>query len=193
MGDEIMLMDDVTDMDVLSSDGNKIGEVEGLITKEKWIITGISVKIDSEDVKKLGKKKPFLSALVQDISREHIGGIKDKVVLDKPISSLGPYFKEHDEKKDATRILGLKLMSKDGKIIGKVLDVKVDFKKWIIPSISVKLQKDTLELMNMSSGIFSDKKLMIATGYVGDIGEDFVMLKTTTDQLKDIVDQYRND
>jgi sporulation protein YlmC with PRC-barrel domain len=193
MGDETMLMDDVTGMDVLSSDGNVLGEVEGMITKEKWIITGISVKIDSEDVKKLGKKKPFLSALVQDISKEHIGGIKDKVVLDEPISSLGPYFKEHDEKKNATRILGLKLMSKDGKIIGKVLDVKVDFKKWIIPSISVKLQKDTLEMMNMASGIFSDKKLMIATGYVGDIGEDYVMLKTTTDQLKDIVDQYRSD
>jgi sporulation protein YlmC with PRC-barrel domain len=188
-----MLMDDVAGMDVLSSDGNILGEIEGLITKDKWTITGLSVKIDSEDVKKLGKKKPFLSSLVQDISREHIGGIKDKVVLDKPISSLGPFFKEHDEKNDANRILNIKLMSKDGKIIGKVLDVKVDFKKWMIPSISIKLQKDTLELMNMSSGLFSDKKFMIATAYVGEIGEDFLMLKTTTDQLRDIIDQYRND
>jgi len=188
-----MFMDDVIGMEVLSADGNIIGKINGLITKDRWNIVSISVKIDSEDVKKLGKKKPFLSALILDISKENIDGIKDKVVLAQPMKSLGPHFKEHDDENEANRIIGLKLMSKDGKVIGKVLDLKTDLKKWIIPSISVKLQKDTLDLMNMSSGIFSDKKLMVATAYIGEIGEDFVMLKTTTDQLKDIVDQYKSD
>ena len=73
-----MLLDDLNGMDVISADGNKIGEVEGLITIEKWKIKSLSVKIDSEDVKKLGKKKPFFSSLILDIDKLQVEGIKTR-------------------------------------------------------------------------------------------------------------------
>ena len=182
-----MLLDDINGMDVISSDGNILGKVEGFITEEQWKIKSLSVKIDSEDVKKLGKKKPLLSSLKLDISKEQIDGIKDKVVLKKPMSDLGKHFKEHKKDKDIIRLMDSKILGRDGKLIGKVVNVKIDLNKWKIPSISIKIKKDALSLLNMDDGIFANKKIMLSTEHIGEIGEDFVMLKTTTEELKDVI------
>ena len=122
-----MLANDIKGMDVISADGNVLGELEGIITEEQWKIKSITVSIDSDDAKEMGKKKPWFSALKMDIDKDYIDGIKDKVVLNKSIKNLGKHFVEHDKKNDATRILGFKILSKDGKLIGKVIDFKLFF------------------------------------------------------------------
>lgn len=187
-GELPMLYDDLIKLEVLSSDGNIFGKVDGIVLEGKWKVKSLAVKIDSEDTEVLGWKKPFLSALRLDSDVDLIEGLKDKVILDKTMKELGDHLVDHDKENEAERMIGLEVMGTDGKLIGKVIDIQIDIKKWNIPSLIIKVKKDSLKALKMDDGLFSDKKISLPTEQINEVGEDFIMLKLTSEELGDILE-----
>ncbi len=183
-----MLYDDLIKLEVLSSDGNIFGKINGIVLEGKWKVKSLAIKIDSEDTEPLGWKKPFLSALRLDSDVDLIEGLKDKIILDKTMKELGDHLVDHDKEHEAERMIGLEVMGTDGKVIGKVTDIQIDIKKWNIPNLIVKIKKDSLKALKMDDGLFSDKKISLLTEHVNEVGEDFIMLKLTSEELGDILE-----
>ena len=141
--------------EVISADGKIIGTVASAILTGKLEISGVSVKLNKETILALGKKKPLLSSIHMDITISEIRGIKDKVVLNHAIKDLNMYLLPHNEKFDSDRLLGMKVLGVQGKIVGTVEDINIDIQQWTLPSLIIKIRKDALEMVKMEkqSGI----------------------------------------
>jgi sporulation protein YlmC with PRC-barrel domain len=174
-------------LEVISSDGHLIGRVQSVIITDKWLITGLSIKIIKDVLETLEKKKPFLSSLYLDVNINDIKGIKDKVVLWHSIKELGVYLLSHNTKFDAERLIDLEVLGEAGKVVGKVEDLKIDENLWTKPSLIIKIRKDALKMMKMNEYLIRGTKLQISMHHVMDVG-DYVMLEVSAENIGQILE-----
>jgi sporulation protein YlmC with PRC-barrel domain len=174
--------------EVVSADGKIIGTVASAILTGKLEISGLSVKLNKETILAIGKKKPLLSSLRMDININDIKGIKDKVVLYHAIKDLDTYLIPHNEKFDSDRLLGMKVLGVQGKIVGTVEDINIDIHQWTLPSLIIKIRKDALEMVKMEKCLLGGNRLHISAQHVIDVG-DYVMLEVTAENIGEILEK----
>lgn len=181
-----MYLSELRKKEVISADGHSIGTIQSaIVTKERTII-GLTIKIKKKMVKTLEKKKPFLSSLYLDANIEHIKGVKDKVILQHHLKDLSPYLLSHNKKFDAERLLSLEVLGSEGKVVGTVEDIEIDTNIWTVPSLLIKIKKDTLDTVKKEKCLLCGSQLHISMDHVIDIG-DYVMLEITVENIGQIL------
>jgi sporulation protein YlmC with PRC-barrel domain len=179
-------LSDLRKKEVISADGHIIGTVQSAIITEERTIIGLTIKIKKKMIKSLEKKKPFLSSLFLDVKIEQIRSVEDKVILQHPLKELGMHLLSHNKKIDAERLLGLDVLGSEGKIVGTVEDMEIDTNVWTIPSLLIKIKKDTLETVKKDKCLLCGSQLHISMHHVIDIG-DYVMLEMTVENIGQIL------
>lgn len=180
-------LSDIKKINVVSSDGKIIGTVNSAIITGKMEISGLVIKMNKAAATTLGKKKPFLTSIYMDVNIEEIKGIKDTVLLNHTWSELGNFLLAHNTKFDAERLLGLDVLGTGGKIVGTVEDINIDTQSWRMPSLIIKIRKDTLETIKTEKCLLCNNRLQISMQHIVDIG-DYVMLEVTTEDIGKILD-----
>lgn len=174
-------------MEVVSSDGHVVGRVQSVIITDKWVISGLSIKMKKEALELWKKKKPFFSSLYLDININEIKGVKDKIVLRHLMKELDKYLLPHNNKYDAKRLIDLEVLGVGGKVVGKVEDMKIDVNLWTMPSLVIKIRKDALEMMKMNKSLINNTQLNISMHHVVDVG-DYVMLEVSAENIGQILE-----
>ena len=182
-----MRLSDLRKTDVVSADGKIVGTINSAIITGKLEIGGLVIKMSKAATEFIDKKKPFLSPLLMDVSIEEIKGIKDTVVLYHFWNDIGNCLLQHNTKFDAERLLGMKVLGVEGKIIGTVEDINIDTQSWTLPSIIIKIKKDALETVKMEKSFLGDNRLHISMQHIVDVG-DYVMLEVTAENIGKILD-----
>jgi len=172
--------------EVISADGHIIGTVQSAIITEERRIIGLTVKIKTKMAKTLEKKKPLFSSLFLDVKIEEIKSVQDKVILLYPLKQLGLYFLPHNKKISAERLLGLEVLGREGKVVGTVEDMEIDTVVWTVPSLLIKIKKDTLETVKKDNCVLCGSQLHISMHHVVDIG-DYVMLEMSVENIGQIL------
>ncbi len=180
--------DDIEGKEVLSSDGNVMGEVIDFTYMENWQLEGIMVKINKKFAEDLGMDKPLLSSLKMKIKLEHVKSVSDSVVLKRSLDELYKYFEEDEFTEKLTSIIGLKISDSAGTKVGEVEDILIDTENWGTPSILAIIYKEVLEDLDMKKSLLSKTKIGISMEHVSDIG-DVIMLDTTAGGLGDIIEK----
>ena len=177
-----------TDREIVSSDGNLIGWIKGFTFASvgNWNVTGVTMKLESESHEELGKKKPFLGALKVDIGVDTIKSVSDNVLLNKAHKEMRPFLHNHVEGKNIANIIDKEVVDSVGKDIGVIEDVMVDVDRWMLPSILVRLDKDTHKMLQMEKAPDIERRVTIPMGNVGQIG-DKVMLNINKESLGSLV------
>lgn len=76
-------------LDILSSDGVKIGEVEGFtVDTQKWSILSLDIKAVRAVLERLDLKKPLMGTSKLSIPVDWINGVEDSVVLKFPVEGI---------------------------------------------------------------------------------------------------------
>lgn len=180
--------DELESKEVLSSDGNLVGKLADFTLEEDWRMEGMEVKIDKDAADELGAEKPLLSSPKMKIALTHVKAVSDKIVLDEPLEELYRYFEEDEFADRIMSIIGLKISDSEGNDIGKVEDLLIDVEEFGKPSLSVTLEKDMLEDLNVKKSFLSKTRVGISMEHVRDIG-DVVMLDTTAENLGEIIEK----
>lgn len=187
-----MKLSELKGKEVLSTDGRTIGTIEGAILKGKWNVNSISIKVEKNAIDALGKKKPMLFSLRQDVNVDYIKAIDDKVILEKDLKSLGIYLSDHDEELSASRIVGLEVVDPNGNVIGKaddlILHCVMKCSEWEMPSLIVNVDKEAVHDINLKKALFSTPNIQINMKHVKDIG-DAIMLKIDAKELTTLIEQ----
>jgi sporulation protein YlmC with PRC-barrel domain len=180
-------LSDLKKSDVVSADGKIIGTVNSAIITGKMEISGLVIKLNKAAVTLIGKKKPLLSSLYIDVNIEEIKGIKDTVILNHSWNDLGNFLLEHNSQYDAQRLLGLEVLGTGGKIVGTVEDINIDTQSWKLPSLIIKVKKDSLKMVKSENCFLCNNRLHISMQHIVDIG-DYVMLEVTAEDIGKILD-----
>jgi sporulation protein YlmC with PRC-barrel domain len=180
---ETMTLKDITKKEIVTSDGFTIGEIEGVIVTTKGNIRSLSLRLNKDVVSGL-KTKPNLN---QDIEVEHIDGITDKVILNKPLKGLENHLQKHNEKYDAKRLIGMDVMDTKGDTIGTVEDFMIENKTWNVPSLRIKVNSGERDALKMKSIRLGGKDIAVSLNRVRDVG-DMVVLNITADHLNNILE-----
>ncbi len=176
------------DREIVSSDGNLIGWVKGFTFASvgNWNVTGLTMKLEAESHEELGKKKPFMGALRVDIGVDTIKSVSDNVLLNRAHKDMRPFLMNHAEARNIANIVDREVVDSEGKDIGIIEDVMVDVDRWMLPSVLVKLDKDTFEMLRMDEAPDIERRVTIPMGNVGQIG-DKVMLNINKEALGSLV------
>jgi len=96
--------------DIMATDGRVLGTLEGVAIKKDWTVSGLTVKINNDSIKDLGKRKPFLGSLRMDIGTKHIKVMGDNIMLNKSIKDLGELLTKYHENNDASHLLKMEIV-----------------------------------------------------------------------------------
>lgn len=176
------------DREIVSKDGNLIGRVKGFTftSIDNWNVTGVTMNLEKESHEELGKKKPFMGALKVDIGVDTITAVSDNILLNRNHKDMRPLLKNHIESKNIANIIEKEVVDSQGKDIGVIEDVMVDVSKWMLPSILVKLDKDTHEMLRIEKAPDIERRVTIPMGTISSIG-DKVMLNLNKEALGSMV------
>ncbi len=172
---------DLSKKDVVNSDGNVIGRIEGAIVTNQGNVNFLSVKLEKDVVSGL-RTKPNIR---QDIEMRQIAGIMDRVVLNHPLNGFAKYFRQHKEKHDGERLMEFTDTKEDS--IGTVEDLMIEQDSWKVPDIREKVNTNEKEALEMKSIKPGGDEIAISLKSIKNIG-DMVMLKVTSDHLNDILE-----
>lgn len=176
------------DMKVIGSDGNLLGWVQGFsfAAVGDWRVTSVALKLEKESHEELGVKKPMMGAAIVDMAVDNIKTVSDNILLKVPQRTMKPNLKAHAAGKDITGVLERKVIDRDGKDLGVVVDVMLDTASWRFPSMLIRLEKPVLDLLRKGKCPDCERNITLPMINVSSIGDN-VMLSITKDQLGDMV------
>lgn len=177
---------DFKKMGVLTEDGVRLGTVRDVKLGSGLDIKGLGLKIDKKMAEDLALDKPILSSLVGDVGINHVKSVSDNVLLNQRLDDLYKYIKDETDWKSASELFDFKISDSNGKTVGDVDDILLDEDEWGVPMMVVKIEKDTLDILDIKKSLMRKTKLGISMEHVENIG-DYIMLDTTADNLGDII------
>ncbi|MEM4728948.1 MAG: PRC-barrel domain-containing protein [Thermoplasmata archaeon] len=183
----MVCLSEIKKMEVLSSDGRAIGHVDDITIDDKWSIKGFTLKLDKEVARSMGKQTPLLSALKLDVGLDIIKSIGDKVLLNQPVSELGAHMKTQEGVRRVSSFMGMKVVSTEGKILGKVDDIAFEPYTWKMPSLHITVPRDVLDALKAKKPILGKGTLSLSMVHVKSI-KDYVMLDTDYEGLSRILE-----
>lgn len=181
-------LSDLRKKEAISADGHIIGTIQSAIITDERTIIGLTIKIKKNMLTALEKKKPLISSVLLDVKIDEIKAVKDKVILQHSLKELNTYLLSHDRKNDAQRLFGLEVLGSEGKVIGTVEDMEIDTNFWTIPTLLIKIKKDTLETVkkDKENCVLCGSQLHLSMNHVIDIG-DYIMLEMSVENIGQIL------
>jgi len=170
-------------LELVTADAFKIGMINDLrYDPSRWKIASLKLRTE----KGLTKKIPSLGSgrsMVQMCTRDFI--INDIILMKEEIDDIEAFIEpDSDNSPTLSTLDGMNVVSKDGIELGTVYDINVDTDMWMIPTISVKLDKTGFEPLGLKKGLLSKTVISIRTEYI-ETTTTLIMLNQTAVELKD--------
>ena len=77
-----------------------------------------------------------------------------------------------------TELHGKGVLSQDGRELGEVDDLVVNYETWQLQALIVKLERDLLEDFHMKKPMFGTQILKVSTGFVSGVSDKVILHKT---------------
>jgi len=187
----MLKMEDIVGLEVISADARVMGIVEGIgIDVEEWKIPALRIAVKKGVDETIGVKKPLFSSAKLHLRTSGIDSISDTITLNadlKDAKSLAVV--EGMVLMTAADVVGKRVICKKARQIG-VADniIFTPDKDWAIPYIEVKLDKTSVDDLNVKKPLLSNPIIRIQTSDVKTIG-DMIMLKIDIDELSDFLEK----
>lgn len=180
-------LSEIKKMEVLSSDGTVVGTVEDVTIDDQWNIKGLTLRLDKNVARSMGKPVPAFSALKLDVGLDIIKSIGEKVVLNQPLAELGAHVKAQEGVRRASSFMGMKVISTEGKILGKINDISMEMQSWKMPSLAITVPRDVLDELKTKKPVLGKGKILLSMVHIKSI-KDYVMLDTDYQGLSRILE-----
>ncbi len=183
----MVCLSDIRKMEVLSSDGRVIGKVDDVTIDDEWSVKGLTLKLDKDVARSMGKQPPALSALKLEVGLDIIKSLGDKVVLNLPLAELGAHVKAQEGVRRVSSFVGMGVVSTEGKILGTVSDISIEMQSWKMPSIQISVPREVLDELKAKKPVLGKGTLSLSMVHVKSI-KDYVMLDTDYQGLSRIIE-----
>jgi sporulation protein YlmC with PRC-barrel domain len=85
------------------------------------------------------------------------------------------------------KILGKKVMTYKGLLMGEVASIEVDENNWAITEVDVSLTKEMEHLFDIKSGMMSQSIIPLPVSLMGPIGTESITLKEEIKDPKELI------
>ena len=170
-------------LELVTADAFKVGMINDLrYDPSRWKVSSIKLKTE----KGLTKMVPSLGSgrsMVQMCTRDFI--INDIMLMKEEIGEIETFIEPDSDNAPVLSVLeGMKVVSRDGIELGTVYDINIDTDMWMIPTISVRLDKTGFEPLGLKKGLLSKTVISIRTEYI-ETTTTLIMLNQNAVELKD--------
>ncbi|MEM3059405.1 MAG: PRC-barrel domain-containing protein [Methanomassiliicoccales archaeon] len=183
-------MEDIIGLEIVTSDARIVGTVEGVaLDIENWYIPAlrISVKKGLEDA--VGVKKPLFSSAKILLKTDKVESVSDTITLSVPINGIkDALLDEEMTVTTAADIVGKRVICRKARQIGFANNIIFSpERKWSIPFVEVKLDKEAIDYLKVKKSLLSTPLIKIQTSDIKTIG-DMIILKIDAEELKDYLE-----
>lgn len=143
-------------MQVITQDAYILGEVNDVACDGSWNIEGIKVTTSKTMSKMLntGSGKSIVLLETGDYA------INDVMLLPTDLNSARPSITvDKDDKQSLLLMLGSKVMTSDGLLVGNVEKIIIDNENWTAVSMKIKMDKGAYVPLNIKKGLIGSKVL----------------------------------
>lgn len=164
---------------VISKDAYVLGEVMDIRCETvKWHVTGLKVKTSKSASSSFNLGNGKSTVLLQ------IGNfiINDVIIVDVTNKVREKITADNPSLQSILSLSGKKVIASDGTLIGTIDCMEVDFDKWIVSSLKIKLDKTAYAALGIKKGVFAKKASGILTSHIKGTGE-MIMLSLDKDAV----------
>ncbi len=182
-------LEDVIGDEVISSDGNIIGVLDGIaIDTETWRAPVVRICLNRGVDAPLGVTKPLFGAACIFMESSNVENVADLVTLSKTLDDLrNSLINPSQVPLMAGNIIGRRVVGRQGHEIGTVESITFGTEgPWMVQSFSVRLAKGVVADMNAKRSLLSTPLISIATKDIRTVG-DIVMLSIDSNQFGEIM------
>ena len=182
-------LEDLIGDEVISSDGNIIGELDGIaIDTDTWRAPVVRICLNRGLDMTLGINKPLFGAACIYTESSNIDNVSDLATLSKTIGDLKNFLINPSQVPlMAGNIVGRRVVGRQGHEIGTVESIVFDTEgPWMVRSLSVRLGKGVVADMKVKRSLLTTPLVSIATKDIRTVG-DIVMLSIDANQLEEML------
>jgi sporulation protein YlmC with PRC-barrel domain len=186
----VFALEDVIGDEVISSDGNIIGVVDGIaIDTESWRAPVIRICLNRGLDEPVGVSKPLFGAACIFTESNNIDNVSDFVTLSKKLVDLKNFLINPSQVPlMAGNIIGRRVVGRHGREIGTVESIIFETDgPWTVRAFKVRLGKGVVDDLKLKKSILSTPLISIATKDIRTVG-DIVMLSIDVNQLQGILE-----
>lgn len=185
----VFALEDVIGDEVISSDGNIIGELDGIaIDTDTWRAPVVRICLNRGLDATLGVNKPLFGAACIFTESANVENVADLVTLSKTLGDLKNFLINPSQVPlMAGNIVGRRVVGLKGQEIGVVESILFDTDgPWMVRSISVRLGKAVANDLKLKKSLLSTPLISVTTKDIRTVG-DIVMLSIDANQLGEIM------
>jgi sporulation protein YlmC with PRC-barrel domain len=186
----VFALEDMIGDEVISSDGNIIGVVDGIaIDTDTWKAPVIRICLNRGLDEPVGIRKPLFGAACIFTESINVDSISDFVTLSKKLGDLKNYLINPSQVPlMAGNIVGRRVVGRHGREIGTVESIIFDTDgPWMVRSFNVRLEKGVIDDLKLKKSLLTTPLISIATKDIRTVG-DIVMLSIDINQLQGILE-----
>jgi sporulation protein YlmC with PRC-barrel domain len=187
----MLKLEEIVGLEVISSDAMIVGAVEGIgIDVNNWRVPALRVGLKKGVEAKVGKGKPVFSSTRVMVKTSSVENISDAVTMMDSVNQLPNAFIEEEDMLTAADLLGKRVITKGAKQLGVIDNLVIEPEHdWGISFIQVKLDKASLDTLNMRKSMLSSTPVIrLQTRDVRTVG-DMVMLRISVEEIKDYLER----
>lgn len=180
-------LEEIIGLEVISSDARVIGTVEGVgVDLLRWKVPAVSVGLRRGVEDLVGMKRRHFSVEKAYLRTEDLEAISDTIIMKLPLSAVGEaIYPDFETVTPAGSLMGMRVILKNARYIGMVDNMVFDPDSgWSIPYLQVKLDRATVEQLNLQRSFMSSPMASVRTADIRAVG-DMVMVNIDLEQLRE--------
>lgn len=144
----------ITSKTVITSDGRILGRMRTAMVDEDWAIPLFSIFLERELARKFRIRRPLLGNPRAYFKTGEVSAFSDNAILKRRLDELGDRLYPRGEGREATRMLGKKVLGEEGYNFGELADMSLDQAHWKIPELLVEVRKKAADDMGFPLTLF---------------------------------------
>ncbi len=167
---------------IVGSDGNILGEVEGVdVDLDSWRATTLHVSLTEDAAAGFGLRKPLLSKIIVCFPTQIVDSVGDVLTLKVALFNLDSVAKECLS--NPTQLKGKTVLGARGFVVGAVEALDLEPSSWQVTGLLVGLTGEAAAQLDLSRSFLSRVVVTVPVKMVSSVG-NMVTLNETIEDLK---------
>ncbi len=168
---------------VVTKDAYILGEVTDVRFESiKWNVIGLKLNNCTPQLGVLGSKSKSSILLQPDKFT-----INDVILSCNTLDKLREKITPDMETPSVKSLTGMKVLASDATLIGIVDSIDIDYIKWKLMSITIKVDKNACVVLGIKKGLFSKKATGILSTHIASVGESILLNLDTKGVMSQLV------
>ncbi len=139
---------------IITSDGRILGRVRTAMVDGEWRIPLFSLFLERELSRMFHLRRPLLGNPRAYIETGEISALSDNVVLKRRLDELEGEVRTKGEGREATKLLGRRVVGEGGYYFGDLADMSLDQAHWRVSDLLVEVRKKAADDMGFPLTLF---------------------------------------